>query len=93
VEVVTALGKLSTEPGAFIKAIYGLLLAVSGAIAVLLLMRAGYRIQTSQGKPEAIKEGQEQITATIVGLFFLIFAFVILQVFASDLLKIPGITP
>jgi hypothetical protein len=93
VEVVTAFGNISTAPAAFIKSLYGMLLAMSGAIAVLLLMRAGYKIQTSQGKPEAIKEGQEQVTATIVGLFFLIFAFVLLQVISSDLLKIPGITP
>ena len=93
VEVVTAFGKLSTEPGAFIQTIYGILLSFSGAIAILLLMRAGYRIQTSRGNPEALKEGQEQVTATIVGLFFLIFAFVLLQVITSDLLRIPGITP
>jgi len=92
-QVITGFGNISTDPSKFITRLYGLLLAASGGIAILLLMRAGYRIMTSRGNPEAIKEGQEQATATIVGLLFLIFAFVLLQVIASDLLRIPGITP
>ena len=88
--VKTSLGDFSTEPGAFVLRIFAILLASSGAIALLLIMRAGYRIMTSRGNPEGIKEGREQITAAIVGLLFLIFSIVLLQVIAGDLLKIPG---
>lgn len=91
--VVTAFGNISTTPTAFVTRIYGIILAFSGGIAVLLLMRAGYRIMTSQGNPEALKDGREQATATVIGLLFLIFAFVLLQVIAYDLLRIPGVTP
>lgn len=89
--VQTAFGEISTDPSKFITQIYGIILSASGAIAVLLFMRAGYKIQTSRGNPEAIKEGSEQATAVAVGLLFLILAFVILQIIAGDLLKIPGI--
>lgn len=89
-EVLTAFGPIGTDPGAFITRLFGILLAASGSIAVLLIMRAGYHIMTSRGNPEGIKEGREQLVAAIVGLTFLIFSFVLLQIIGVDLLKIPG---
>lgn len=87
--VLTALGKIQVEPGAFVTRMFGVLLAASGAIAVILIIRAGYQIMTARGNPEGIKEGREKIVAAIVGLMFLIFSFVILEVIGVDLLKIP----
>lgn len=89
-QVNTSFGNFSTDPGGFILRVFGILISVSGGIALILIMRAGYKIMTSRGNPEGIKEGREQIVAAIVGLMFLIFSFVFLQVIASDLLKIPG---
>lgn len=90
--ISTSFGNFSTDPGAFILRVFGILLAISGAIALLLIMRAGYRIMTSRGNADGIKEGREQIVAAIVGLMFLIFSFVFLQVIAGDLLRIPSFT-
>jgi hypothetical protein len=44
---------------------------------------------TSQGKPESIQEGRDQIIAAIVGLAFLIFSLVFLEVIGVNLLRIP----
>lgn len=87
----TAFGNISTDAGGFIKAGFGLILGASGAVALLLIIRAGYKIMTSQGKPETVQEGKDQLVAAIVGLVFLIFAFVFLEVIGVDLLRIPGL--
>lgn len=86
----TALGTLDTDPTGFVKTIFDLLLSVSGGIALLLIIRSAYQLMTSQGKPEQAQQGREQLVAAIVGLVFIIFSFVILQVLGFDILHIPG---
>lgn len=88
-EFNTAFGNIKTDAAGFIGAVFGVLLSVSGAIALILIIRAGYKIMTSQGKPESIKEGRDQLIAAVVGLLFLIFAFVFLELVGVDILKIP----
>src|SRR5882724_1174868 len=90
---ITPFGNISTDPGKFISRLFGILLAASGMIALLLIMRAGYRFMTSRGNPEGIQQAREQLIAAIVGLLFLIFSFVILQVIGVDILGIPGASP
>jgi hypothetical protein len=87
--VATAFGKLSTNPEEFIKDIFGVMLAMSGGIALLLIMKSGYLIMTAQGKPEALQAGRDQLIAAIVGLIFLIFSFVLLQTIGFEILKVP----
>lgn len=87
----TALGPFSTSPEGFVASIFGVLLAAAGGIALFLIIRAGYKIMTSQGKPETIQEGRDQLIAAIVGLLFLIFSLVFLQVIGVDILHIPGL--
>jgi hypothetical protein len=86
----TAVGELGTKPEEFITRLFAILLSVSGGIALLLIIKAGYQMLTSQGKPEQINAGRDQLVAAIVGLIFLIFSFVILQVIGFDILQIPG---
>jgi hypothetical protein len=45
-------------------------------------------MMTSTGNPEAIQEAKERITSAIVGLLFIIFSLVILQVIGVDILQI-----
>ena len=89
-EIDTAFGKIKTNPGDFVVQAFLVLLPAGGGIAVLLLMRAGYRIMTSRGNPEGLKEGNEQIVAAILGLMFLILSFLLLQIIGVDLLRLPG---
>lgn len=88
--VNTAFGTWSTDPSQFVTNLFGVLLSLSGAIGVLIIMIAGYRLMMSQGDPERIQAAREQITAAIVGILFIIFSFVILQIIGVDLLHIPG---
>jgi hypothetical protein len=86
--IKSAFGTLDTEPGKFVAKVFAILLSASGGIALFLIIRAGYTLMTSQGKPEQIQTGRDQLIAAIVGLLFLIFSFVILQVIGTDVLKI-----
>ena len=86
----SAFGPIATNPSGFVKTIFGILLSISGGIALLLIIKAGYQLMTSQGKPEQIQQGRDQLIAAIVGLIFLIFSFVFLQLIGFDILHIYG---
>ena len=88
--IQTAIGPISTNPAEFTKTLFGIVLGVSGGIAIILIIMAGYRYMTSQGNPESIKAANEQLTSAIIGLLFIIFSFVILQVIGVNILHIPG---
>jgi hypothetical protein len=92
--VLTSLSNtpIETEPGALIKAIFLVTLSLAGGVSVILIIAAGYKILTSNGKPEAIQAGREQLTSALVGLLFIIFSYVIFQFIVADLLRIPGVT-
>lgn len=81
---------IGTTPIDLITSIFSIVLSLSGGIAILLIIVSGYRMMISQGNPEALKEAREQLTATIVGLLFIIFSLVILQIIGYDILQIPG---
>lgn len=89
-QVDTGLGTIGTDPQSLIQSLFGLILSISGGIALLLIIISGYRVLASQGNPEALKGAKEQLTAAIVGLLFIIFALVILQIIGVDILHIPS---
>lgn len=89
-KVQTAVGPIETKPEAFVKSVFGLVLGLSGGIALLLIIYGGYQLMASRGKPEATEAARDQITAAIIGLLFIIFALVLLQVIGYDILKIPA---
>jgi len=93
-KVATSLpsGNISTNPAQFIVKILAIILSFAGGIALLLIISAGYKIITSNGKAEGIQQGRDQLISAIIGLLFIIFSFVIFQLITSDILKIPGIT-
>ena len=90
VAINTAIGEISTEPQGFVKRIFSLVLGIAGGIALILIIISGYKFMASQGNPEALTGARDQLTSAVVGLLFIIFAFVILQVIGVDILKIPG---
>lgn len=92
-EINTALGfPFSTDPGEFVKTIFGIVLSLAGGIAILLIIFSGYGLMFSQGNPEKVQAAREQLTAAIVGLLFIIFSMSILQIIGVDILHIPGLT-
>ncbi len=87
--VFSGLGvSLSTDPLKLIPQIIEVILAIAGAIVIILIIRAGYKLMFSQGNPEKVQEAKDELTSAIVGLLFIIFSFVLLQFITNDLLKI-----
>jgi len=74
----------------FTKSLFGIVLSISGGIALLLIIISGYRLMTSGGNAEKVAGAKEQLTSAIVGLFFIIFSIVILQLIGVDIIHIPG---
>jgi len=84
---------IATDAGGFVRNILGILLSISGMVAVYLILRSAFQFMTSRGNPEAIQEAKDRLTSAIVGLLFIIFSLVIIQVIGVDILQIPGFTP
>lgn len=93
VAVNTAIGDINTEPAEFVKRIFSLVLGMAGGIALILIIISGYKFMTSAGDPEKVKSATEGLTSAVIGLLFIIFAFVILQIIGVDILRIPGFKP
>lgn len=88
IECETALGNIKLDPVSLVKDFFGIVLSISGGIAVLLIILSGYRLIASQGNPEKINEAKEHLTAAIIGLLFVIFSFSILRFIGVDVLGI-----
>lgn len=88
--IQTGIGCIKTSVSDFVKSIFGIVLSLAGGVALLLIIYSGYRMVVSAGNPEALQGARETITAAIIGLLFIIFAFVILQIIGVDILNIPG---
>jgi hypothetical protein len=89
----TSLGPISVkDPSAFVAKLFQILLGISGAVALILIIVAGYQLMISQGNPEKVKAARERLTSAIIGLLFIIFSVAILQVIGVDILHIPGFT-
>jgi hypothetical protein len=86
----TALGPLQTDLSKLLTQIFSIVLAIAGVAALGLIIASGYRLMVSQGNPEQVKGAREQLTAAIIGLLFIVFSLVILQVIGANILKIPG---
>ena len=90
IAVNTAIGDISTDPQGFVRSIFSIVLGLAGGIALILIILSGYKMMASQGNPEALQASREQLISAIIGLLFIIFSFVILQVIGVDILRIPG---
>lgn len=91
-EINTSFGSIQISTTGFVRNLLSLLLGFAGGIALLLIMVSGYQIMMSQGEAEKVKGARETITSAIVGLLFIIFSLVILQIIGVDLLHIPGLS-
>lgn len=91
--IETAIGCVPTEPTQFILAVSKLATGMGGGIALLLMIVGAFKMMTSAGNPDAVKAGSEQITSAVIGLLFIIFAVLLLQVIGVDILALPGFEP
>lgn len=74
------------SPGGLAATFFDFLFPVGIVIGVLGIIRAGYTYLTSQGNPDQVREGSESLTASILGILFIILSLVILKVIINTLL-------
>lgn len=88
--VFTAIGCIPTNPITLINSFLKVAALASGGIALLLMIFGGIRIMTAAGNADNLKAGQEQFTSAAVGLLFVIFSILLLQIIGVQILDIPG---
>lgn len=90
VGINSALGCIPTDPAQFIQGLLRLATGIGGGIALLLMIFGAFQMMTSAGNPESLKNGSAQFTNAIVGLLFIIFSVLLLQIIGVNILNIPG---
>uniref|UniRef100_A0A7C4TJJ6 Uncharacterized protein n=1 Tax=candidate division WWE3 bacterium TaxID=2053526 RepID=A0A7C4TJJ6_UNCKA len=70
----------------FMGVLYGILFPVVVILGFLKVVVAGYTIMTSQGDPQKIQEGKEDLTAAIMGLIFILGAVGILRILIGSII-------
>lgn len=63
------------------------ILVIAGIVAVIFIILGGIRYAISQGNPQDLEKGKDMIVYALVGLFFVIFAFVIVQFVTANIFK------
>jgi TRAP-type C4-dicarboxylate transport system permease small subunit len=70
----------------FFRIINGILIPLVIIVGILIIVRAGYSIMTSQGNPQELQTGKENLTSAIIGLIFVLMAVSILRVIIKALI-------
>ncbi len=68
--------------------IYALLFPIGIMIGVGFIIKAGYILMTSEGNPQKVKDGQEELTAALIGTLFIMLAIALLRVIISSILGV-----
>ncbi|KKR82780.1 MAG: hypothetical protein UU29_C0009G0051 [Candidatus Daviesbacteria bacterium GW2011_GWA2_40_9] len=84
--ILTAIGCVPTDPAELVKGLMKLFAGAGGAIALLLMAFGAIQMITSQGSPEGIKAGQERFTSAALGLLFIIFSVLLLEIIGVNIL-------
>lgn len=90
VGVMTAVGCIPTQPKAFIQGILKFVTFASGGIALILMFIGAFNMVASAGNPENLKKANDQFVNAVIGLLFILFSVLLLQVIGADILDIPG---
>ncbi|RJR26848.1 hypothetical protein C4561_03680 [candidate division WWE3 bacterium] len=71
-----------------ISRLYTLLFPIALFIGIAFIVKAGYTLMTSEGNPQKVKDGQEELTAAIIGTFFILLSVAILRVIIRSILGV-----
>ncbi|MCL4365664.1 pilin [Patescibacteria group bacterium] len=88
--IPTAIGCIHTNPSVLVKDILTFLLGIGGGLAFLMMLLGAFQILTSAGNPETLSAGKDRLTSAIIGLLFIIFTILLLQIIGVSILNIPG---
>ncbi len=90
--ILTAIGCVPTQPKAFVEGVLKFVTFFSGGLALLLMILGALQMITAEGNPENINAAREKFYSAIIGLLFIVFAVLLLQVIGVDILGLPGFT-
>ncbi len=92
VGVLTGVGCVPTQPDKLIDSIMKYATFVLGGVALLLMFIASWQWITALGNPDAINKARDQFINAFIGLLFIIFSGLLLQIIGVDILDIPGLS-
>ncbi|MDQ3098331.1 MAG: pilin [bacterium] len=85
-DISTGIGCIHTAPDLFIGQVLQVGIGIGSGVAFLLILLGSFKMMTSQGNPEGINHGKDQITSAIIGLVFIILSITILEIIGFDIL-------
>src|SRR3989338_1008953 len=88
--IKTAIGCIHTNPADLVQDVLKFALGIGGGLAFLMMLLGAFQMLTSAGNPETLQAGKDRLTSAIIGLLFIIFAVLLLQIIGVDILGIPG---
>lgn len=88
--ISTAIGCIHTNPATLAKDILTFVIGISGGLAFLIMLLGTFQMLTSAGNPETLNAGKDRLTSAIIGLLFIIFSVLLLQIIGVSVLSIPG---
>lgn len=88
--IKTAIGCIHTNPAEFVKDFMKFIVAISGGLAFLMMLLGAFGMLTSAGNPDSLNAGRERLTSAVIGLLFVIFAVLLMQIIGVSILNIPG---
>src|SRR4051812_5183160 len=89
-EFETDFGCIPGDPAGFTSRIYAIGLGLVGGAALLSIMYGGYLVMASRGNRDQLVRGRSYIFSAIAGMVLAILGFVLYQIIAVDVVKIPG---
>lgn len=87
--IYTAIGCIHTKPDVFVKDFMTFAIGIAGGLAFLIMLSGAFQMLTSAGNPDSLKAGQDRLTSAVIGLLFVIFAVLLLQIIGVDILHLP----
>lgn len=89
----TALGCLQVDTSAFTIQLVKFIIGIAGGIAIIMMLIGTVLFASGGSNPEQVKRGKEIFTGALVGLLFIVFSVVILQIITRDILELKNFGP
>ncbi len=88
----TAVGKIDvSSPVNFVGVVLKLVMGIAGAVALFMLIMAGFQVLTSSGDPQKLQVAKEILVSVLTGLVLIVFSLVLLRAIGVDILGIPAL--